>query len=78
VRRLGLVPGAPPALEKELHSIARDITVLAKYLYPNRVPSAVKVDISGKRAGRLVNTMQTIKGRRVVVQSRKPFAIFIG
>jgi hypothetical protein len=47
VRRL--VPGAPPALQKELHSIARDITVLAKYAAPNRVPSAVKVEISAKR-----------------------------
>jgi hypothetical protein len=76
VRRL--VPGVPPALQKELHSVARDITVLSKYVAPNRVPSAVKVEISGKRRGRLVNTTQTIKGRRVVVQQRKPFAIFVG
>jgi len=52
VRRL--VPGAP-ALQKELHSIARDITVLAKDLYANCVPSAVKVDLSPGRRGHLLN-----------------------
>ena len=65
VRRL--VPGAP-ALQKELHSIARDITVLAKYAAPSRVPSAVKIDIRTRRRGRLINTTQTIKGRRLIWQ----------
>jgi hypothetical protein len=74
VRRLPV----PRGLEKEVQDIARDIAVVAKRLYPNRVPSAVKVDLSPKRRGRLINTTQTIKGWRVVIQQRKPFAIFVG
>ena len=47
---------------------ARDITVLAKYAAPSRVPSAVKIDIRTRRRGRLINTTQTIKGRRLIWQ----------
>jgi hypothetical protein len=43
-----------------------------------RPTSAVTVDVSDIRRGRIVTNNQTVNGRRIVVQKRQAFAVFVG
>jgi len=59
--------------------IAHDLAELARRVAPrSRRATAVEVDLSAGRRGRIVVASQTINGRRVVVQRRKAFAVFVG
>ena len=40
--------------------------------------TAVKFEMSDGRRGRIISTMRTVNERRIVVQKRKPFAVFVG
>ncbi|MFI5353904.1 MAG: hypothetical protein ACHQZS_13210 [Candidatus Binatales bacterium] len=69
----------PERFHEERSDIARDIAELARRVAPrNRPASGVAVDVSDIRRGRIVTTDQTVNGRRIVVQKRRPFAVFVG
>jgi hypothetical protein len=36
------------------------------------------VDVSDIRRRRIISTSQTVNGRRIVVQKRRPFAVYVG
>ena len=59
--------------------IAHDLAVLARRVAPRsrRAPS-VEVDISAGRRGRVVVSTMTVNGKRIVVQKRRAFAVFVG
>jgi hypothetical protein len=44
----------------------------------SRRATAVEVDISEGRRGRIVVASQTINGKRVMVQRRRAFAVYVG
>jgi len=52
---------------------------LARWVSPRSgTLSPVAVDVSDIRRGRIIATSQTVNGRRIVVQKRRPFAVFVG
>jgi len=64
---------------RPLPFIAHDIAELARQVSPrDRPASGVTVDVSDIRRGRIITTGQTVNGRRIVVQKRKGFSVFVG
>ncbi len=41
-------------------------------------PAGVTVDVTDIRRGRIITTGQVVNGRRIVVQKRRAFAVFVG
>ena len=79
------VRGMPPPLASNPHrfhedrsEIAHDIAQLARIIAPRRVRRSVAVEVSAERSGRAIIASQVINGKRVQVQRRRPFAVFIG
>jgi hypothetical protein len=75
----------PPPLASNPHrfledrsEIAHDIAQRARIIAPRRVRRSVAVEVSVERSGRVINDSQVINGRRVQVQRRRPFAVFVG
>jgi hypothetical protein len=69
----------PHRFHEERSDIAHDLAELARRVAPrSRRAKAVEVDISEGRRGRIVVATQTINGKRVMVQSRKAFAVYVG
>ena len=69
----------PERFHEERSDIAKDLAELARRVAPRGRPtSGVTVDVSDIRRGRIVTTNQTVNGRRLVVQKRRPFAVFVG
>ena len=58
--------------------IAHDIARLARIIASRRVRRSVAVEVSAERSGRAITANQVIDGKRVEVQRRRPFAVFIG
>jgi len=57
----------------------KDLAELARRVSSRGRPSsAVTVDVSDIRRGRIVATTQTVNGRGIVVQRRRPFAVYVG
>jgi hypothetical protein len=80
VRRLSPpLASNPHCFHEERSDIANDLTDLARRVSPrNRPASGVTVDVSDIRRGRVITTKQTVNGRRIVVQKRRPFAVYVG
>jgi hypothetical protein len=73
------LPSNPHRFHEERSDIAYDIAALARRVAPrSRRTHAVEVDISEGRRGRIVVASQTINGKRVMVQIRKAFAVYVG
>ncbi len=69
----------PERFHEERSDIAHDIADLARRVSPrNRPRSGVTVDVSEIRRGRIITTGQVVNGRRIVVQKRRPFAVYVG
>ena len=75
----------PPPLASNPHrfhenrsEIAHDIARLARIIAPRPVRQSVAVEVSAERSGRAITASQVINGKRVQVQRRRPFAVFIG
>jgi hypothetical protein len=69
----------PHRFHEDKSEIAHDLAELARRVAPrSRRATGVKVDISDDRRGRIVVATQTINGKRVMVQRRKAFAVFVG
>ncbi len=69
----------PDRFHEERSDIAKDIANLARRVSPrNRPRSGVTVDVSEIRRGRIITTGQTVNGRRIVVQKRRAFAVYVG
>jgi hypothetical protein len=69
----------PHRFHEERSDIAHDLAELARRVTPrSRRAKAVEVDISEGRRGRIVVATQTINGKRVMVQRRRAFAVFVG
>jgi hypothetical protein len=65
--------GAPAQADGEL----RVTGSAGKVPWSNR-SSAVRVDVSDIRRGRIVSTTQAVNGQRIAVQKRRAFAVFVG
>ena len=80
VRRLSPpLASNPNRFHEERSEIAKDIAELARRVSPRDRPrSGVAVDVSDIRRGRIITTGQTVNGRRIVVQKRRAFAVFVG
>ena len=79
VRGAPPLPSNPERFHEERSDIAHDIAELARRVAPRtRRATAIGFDISEGRRGRIVATVQTINGRRVMVQKRRAFAVFVG
>ena len=68
----------PERFHEERSDIARDIAVARRVAPRNRPASGVAVDVSDIRRGRIVTTDQTVNGRRIIVQKRRAFAVYVG
>ncbi len=69
----------PERFHEERSDIAKNLADLARRLFPRGRPaSGVTVDVSDIRRGRIVTTSQTVNGRRIVVQKRRSFAVYVG
>ena len=69
----------PNRFHEERSDIAKEIADFARRVSPrNRPASGVAVDVSDIRRGRIVTTSQTVNGRRIVVQRRRAFAVYVG
>ncbi len=69
----------PNRFHEERSDIAKDLADLARRVAPrNRPASGVAVDVSDNRRGRIITTDQTVNGRRIVVQRRRAFAVYVG
>jgi hypothetical protein len=69
----------PERFHEERSDIAKAIAGLARLVCPRGRPaSGVAVDVSEIRRGRILTTNQTVNGRRIVVQRRRPFAVYVG
>ena len=69
----------PNRFHEERSDIAKDLADLARRVWPRgRPPSGVTVDVSDIRRGRIITTGQVVNGRRIVVQKRRAFAVFVG
>ncbi len=80
VRRLSPpLASNPNCFHEERSEIAKDIADLVRRVAPrNRPLSGVAVDISDIRRGRILTTNQTVNGRRIMVQKRRAFAVYVG
>ena len=80
VRRLSPpLASNPNRFDEERSEVAKDIADLARRVAPrNRPATGAAVDVSDIRRGRILTTSQTINGRRIVVQKRRAFAVFVG
>ncbi len=80
VRRLSPpLASNPHRFHEDRSDIAKDLADLARRICPRGRPtSAVTVDVSDIRRGRIVTTDQTVNGRRIVVQKRRSFAVYVG
>ncbi len=80
VRRLSPpLASNPNRFHEERSDIAKDLADLARRVAPcNRPASGVAVDVSEIRRGRILTTNQTVNGKRIVVQRRRPFAVYVG
>jgi 3-hydroxymyristoyl/3-hydroxydecanoyl-(acyl carrier protein) dehydratase len=60
--------------------IAHDLVELARWIAPRaRRTSELEVELSERRRGRIVvATTQAINGKRILVQKRRAFAVFVG
>ena len=74
----------PPPLASNPHrfhenrsEIAHDMARLARIIAPRCVRRSVAVEVSAERSGRAITASQVINGKRVQVQRRRPFAVFI-
>ncbi len=56
--------------------VAAKLGVLARKLAPRTKQS--RVEVSDERRGRIVTTNQTVNGRRIIVQKRRAFAVYVG
>ncbi len=71
--------GNPDRFYEEQSEIANELAKLARRVAPrSRRVKAVRVDISEERRGRIVVVTQTINGRRIEVQKRASFAVYVG
>ncbi len=69
----------PERFHEERSDIAKDLAELARRVWPRGRPSsAITVDVSDIRRGRILTTNQTVNGRRIVVQKRRAFAVYVG
>ncbi len=69
----------PDRFHEERSEIAHDLPEIARRVSPrNRPASGVTVDVSDIRRGRIVTTSQTVNGKRIVVQKRRSFAVYVG
>ncbi len=69
----------PERFHEERSEIAHDLAELAREVSPrNRPRSAIAVDVSDIRRGRIMTTGLTVNGRRIVVQRRRAFAVYVG
>jgi hypothetical protein len=69
----------PERFHEERSDLAKDIADLARRVAPRgRPPLGVTVDVSDIRRGRIISTSHTVNGRRIVVQKRRAFAVFVG
>ncbi len=69
----------PQRFHEERSDIAKDIADLARRVSLRTRPvSGVTVDVSDIRRGRIIATSQTVNGRRIVVQKRRPLAVYVG
>jgi hypothetical protein len=69
----------PERFHEERSEIAHDIAGLARRVAPRtRRATSIAVDISEGRRGRIVVAAQTINGKRVMVQRRRAFAVYVG
>jgi hypothetical protein len=69
----------PERFHEERSDLAKDIADLARRVAPrSRRAKDVEVDISEGRRGRIVIATETINGKRVMVQRRKTFAVYVG
>ena len=67
------------ASTKSAPTSAKDLADLAPRVWPRGRPaSGVTVDFSDIRRGRIITTGQTVNGRRIMVQKRQAFAVFVG
>jgi hypothetical protein len=80
VRRMSPpLPSNPHRFHEERSDIAHDIVELARRIAPrSKRATSIEVDISEGRRGRIVVATQTINGKRVVVQRRRAFAVYVG
>ena len=77
VRRMSPPPASNPnRFHEERSEIGHD---LARRIAPQRLrTSAVKVEVSEGRRGRIIVATQTVNDRRIMVRKRRPFAVFVG
>jgi len=69
----------PHRFHEDRSEIAQDLVEPAGALCPRRQHTrALKVEVSAERAGRTIIASQVINGKRVQVERRRPFAVFIG
>ncbi|MGO8972048.1 MAG: hypothetical protein ACLQNV_00760 [Steroidobacteraceae bacterium] len=68
----------PNRYHEERSDIAHDLAELARRVWPRSRRSGVEVDVSDIRRGRIVTTSQTVNGKRIVVQKRRSFAVYVG
>ena len=68
----------PRRFHEDLSELAREIAQMAKAVAPGRRSSRIGVHLSVERSGRVINDSQVINGKRVQVQRRRPFAVFVG
>jgi len=68
----------PHRFHEDRSEIAHDIAQLARIIAPRRRSSRVSVEVSDERSGRVITASQVINGKRVQVQRRRPFAVFVG
>ncbi len=78
-RLLAPSPTHPHRFHEHKSEIAHDLAELGRRSAPrSRRAKVVEVDISDVRRGRIVVGSQTINGKRVMVQKRVPFAVYVG
>jgi hypothetical protein len=69
----------PNRFHEERSEIAHDLADLARRIAPRtKGDFSHKVEVSDSRRGRIIVATQTINGRRVMVQKRRAFAVFVG
>jgi hypothetical protein len=73
-----LLASDPERFHIDRSEIAYDLAQLARIITPRRRPSRVAVEVSAERSGRAIIASQVINGKRVQVERRRPFAVFIG
>jgi len=80
VRRMSPpLPSDPERFHAQRSAIAHDLAELARRIAPRaRRTSELEVEVSERRRGQIVAaTTQAINGRRVTVQQRHAFAVYV-